>query len=157
MSLLWTSFGTVPIPARPVGFWTLAQEYVPGNRLLRITVLHEDQNHQALTVTWNPAPNSPCSPDGLPVTPGKSALLCANAAYGAVIGKIGGSTGDLPDSTPGLTAPWGNKKVFAVGWDCILSLTSQDGGPLFLTMNDHNEQFAGHSGELVVWLRYYPL
>jgi hypothetical protein len=165
MNLLWTFLNTVHVPACPAGIWTLVQEYVPGNRLLRATVLHEvlqeDQKKHLVPVIWNTDPNSPCGPDGLYLpnpTKSASALLCVNAAYGALIGKIGGSTDDLPDPTAGVVAPWGTKRVFAVGWDCILALsTAADGGPLFLTMNDHPERFAKHSGELVVQLQYYPL
>jgi hypothetical protein len=85
-------------------------------------------------------------------------MLCGGAAYGALVGKIGGSSGDVPDSTVGTAGPYGNKRVFAVGTDCILTLaTAADGGPLFLTMNDKPEEFSKHSGELLVLLEYYPL
>ena len=137
MALIWFSWEIVRIPARPAGFWTLAQEYVPGGRLLRMTVLNEDQHNQPVPMSWSPAPNSDCGPDGLPANPDKTSLLCTTALYGALIGKIGGSTSDLPDATPGTTSPWGSKKVFAAGATCILNLALADGGTLFLTMNDH--------------------
>jgi hypothetical protein len=154
MALTWSLLEIVRVLARPTGFWTLAQEYVPGGRLLRITVVNEDQDNQ---VTWNPTPSITCGPDGLPASPDQMSLLCSASPYGALIGKIGGSTGDLPDATPGSTSPWGSRKVFAAGATCILTLAPTDGGPLFLTMNDHPERFSGHSGELLVSLQYYPL
>jgi hypothetical protein len=85
-------------------------------------------------------------------------MLCNGAAYGALVGKLGGSTADLPDSTPGTTAPYGNKKVFTAGTDSIIALpTAADGGPLFLSMNDKPGEFLKHSGELFVRLQYYAL
>jgi hypothetical protein len=157
MQLVWFPLETVRVPARPAGFWTLVEEYIPGCRLLRILVLNEDEGHQPVLTNWKPAPNSTCGPDGLADNPDKGPLLCSTASYGALIGKIGGSTGDLPDTTPGTTSLWGNKKVFAAGAVCILNLALADGGPLFLAVNDHSEKFRRHSGELLVSLQYYPL
>lgn len=157
MALIWFSLDVVRVPARPAGYWTLAREYIPGGRLLRITVLNADGHNHPVPTSWSPAPNSSCGPDGLPAHPDKMSLLCSTALYGALIGKIGGSTGDLPDTTPGTTSPWGSKRVFAAGTDCILTLALTDGGPLFLTMNDHPEKFSRHSGELLMSLQYYPL
>jgi hypothetical protein len=157
MALNWFPLKITRVPACPAGFWTLADEYVPGGRLLRMRVLDADEHNQPVPTDWSPAPTSTCGPDGLPSNPEKMSLLCFTALYGALIGKIGGSTGDLPDVTPGNTSPWASKRVFAVGSTCILALAPADGGPLFLTMNDHPERFSRHSGELLVSLEYYPV
>jgi hypothetical protein len=175
MTLTWQPLGIVNIPAHPVGYWTLASEFVPGSRLLRIHTLTADHRARAAPVVWNAVPGNPCGPDGAPsprpnVTDAptgpsgnpssivKATMLCNSAAYGALIGKIGGSTADLPDLTPGVTTPYGNKRAFAVGSDAIIALpAATDGGPLFLTMNDKPEEFPKHSGEIQVYLEYYPL
>jgi hypothetical protein len=76
--------------------------------------------------------------------------------YGALVGKIGGSSADLPDSSsPG--AAYGNKRVFPVGSHCVVLLGSAEGGPLFLTMNDSPEGFAHHSGVLHVRVEEHPI
>ena len=107
---------------------------------------------------WSPATGLECGPDGDPSKSLRTGMLCTSAAYGALIGKIGGSTGDVPDTSGGLAGPYPNKKVFAVGTESILTLaTVADGGPLFLSMNDKPEEFPEHSGELFVLLQYYPL
>jgi hypothetical protein len=192
MTLTWQSLGLVVVPARPVGFWALASEFVPGSRLLRIHTLTDTHEVRPAAVSWSPATGIQCGPDGAPSTSVKTTplqpsqageptpsvkattvqpskgddppsivkagLLCSSAAYGALIGKIGGSTADLPDSTPGVTTPYANKKVFAVGTDSIIALpTAADGGPLFLTMNDKPDEFPKHTGEIQVYLEYYPL
>jgi hypothetical protein len=150
--------GLVRVPSRGTGYWTLVQEFVPGSRLLRIRTVDQDEHGGQLPTTWNPVNNVPCGPDGYFPNPGCTAMLCTSAACGALIGKIGGSTGDIPDTAGGNAGPYAGKKVFAVGSDCILSLaTAADGGPLFLTMNDNPSNFIHHSGELFVWLEYYPL
>jgi hypothetical protein len=109
-------------------------------------------------MAWSPSEGILCGPDGDRATGAKAGMICCTAAYGALIGKIGGSTGDLPDTTLGNTSPYGSKKVFAVGTDAIVALPGAgDGGPLFLSMNDMPKDFPKHSGELLVLLEYYPL
>jgi hypothetical protein len=154
--LSWFPLKVLYIPACPAGFWTLAHEYIPGGRLLRVKVM-DGEKEQPVHTTWSHAHGSFCGPDGVPLKPDKVQMLCSTAWYGALIGKVGGSTGDLPDSTPANTTPWGSKKVFAAGSICILTMALTDGGPLFLTMNDQPERFSQHSGELLVSLDYYPL
>jgi hypothetical protein len=158
MALVWQMLDVVRVPACPTGFWTLVQEYVPGVRLLRIQACSEDQQKKKVLMLWSPATGIQCGPDGDPSKTGVTGMLCNGAAYGALVGKVGGSTGDLPDSTAGTTGPYGTKKVFAAGSDSIIALpTAADGGPLFLSMNDKPDEFPKHSGELFVRLQYYPL
>ena len=158
MAITWQLLDRVDIPAKPAGFWTLAHEFVPGSRLLRIHTLTEAHEARATPVSWSPLTGDNCGPDGAPTKNNKTGLLCSTAAYGALIGKIGGGTADLPDSTPGATTLYPNKRVFAVGTDAIIALpTAADGGPLFLTMNDKPEEFSKHSGVIQVFLEYYPL
>jgi hypothetical protein len=160
MPIFWQAMESdvVRVPSQGAGYWALVQEYVPGSRLLRIRTVNQDQGGAELPTTWNPTDDVPCGPDGYFPDPGRTGMLCTGAACGALIGKIGGSTGDLPDSTAGSAGLYAGKKVFAVGTDCIISLpTAADGGPLFLTMNDKPSEFIHHSGELFVLLEYYPL
>jgi hypothetical protein len=162
MPITWIDIDLVRIPARPQGLWTLAQEYVAGGRLLRATVLGSDHERHPVQMVWCADSTNRCGPDGIignsanHANPSRAGLLCPSALWGALIGKIGGGTADIPDSTAGAT-PYGTKKVFAVGYDLILPLASSDGGPLFLTMNDSPAGFSAHLGELLVQLRYYPI
>jgi hypothetical protein len=161
VALNWKDIDLVRVPSRPAGggFWTLTQDFSAGSRLLRIRVINQDRDGNSLPVLWSlsaGATGVSCGPDGDPTT-SRTGLLCTSAACGALIGKIGGSTADIPDTTSGAN-PYTGKKVFAVGKDCILSLpTAADGGPLFLTMNDKPDEFAGHAGELQVLLQHFPL
>jgi hypothetical protein len=158
MTMVWQTLDLVRVPACPAGFWTLVQEYVPGVRLLRIQTSSEDQQKKKVPMLWSPETGIQCGPDGAASKTAVSGMLCNGAACGALIGKVGGSTGDLPDSTAGTAGPYGNKKVFAVGTDSIIALpTAADGGPLFLSMNDKPDEFPKHSGELFVRLQYYLL
>jgi hypothetical protein len=157
MTLIWQPIGVVLIPAAPLGFWTLAEEFVPGSRLLRILTLDETPERIPVAFAWSPTSEVQCGPDGDFQT-SKTGLLFTGAAYGALIGKISGSTADLPETFTGTSSPYGNKKVFAVGSEAIITLpTAADGGPLFLTMNDKPEEFSKHSGELLVSIDYYPI
>jgi len=151
----WIDIGAVQVAAQPVGLWTLAQDFVPGGRLLRISVLAHDHENQPVERTWKPAATLECGPDGILADTPRTSLLCTSALYGALIGKIGGATSDVPDLTPN-APPYANKRVFAAGSEVIVPLGTSDGGPLFLTMNDSPEGFAMHSGELLVRLQYYP-
>lgn len=159
MPLDWQNIGWVRVPADGAGgFWTLAEEFVPGIRLLRVRVAGQDRDGNAVPTVWSQANGVPCGPDGDPAITAPTGILCSAAACGALIGKIGGSTADIPDTVGGAGGSYSGKKVFAVGHDCILSLpAASDGGPLFLTMNDKPQGFPGHTGELLVFLQYYPL
>ena len=67
MPLVWLPLVIVRISARPLGLWTLAHEYVPGVRLLRITVLQEDED-PTVPMTWNLSPSLACAiADGGPL------------------------------------------------------------------------------------------
>lgn len=79
------------------------------------------------------------------VTSTKSELLGRGELYGALIGKIGGSSADIPDGSQP-TARYGSNRVFAIGRHWVISLSATGGGELFLTMNDNPEGFANHSG-----------
>jgi len=158
MALAWQTIDLVRVPSYPAGLWTLAQEFVPGSRLLRLRTVNQDNEGAPVATIWSPADGVFCGPDGDLTATDRKAILCGSAACGALVGKIGGSTGDLPDSPGGASGPYAGKKVFAVGTECIVSLpTAADGGPLFLTMNDSPEYFPRHAGDLFVLLQYYPL
>jgi len=67
-----------------------------------------------------------------------------------LVGKIGGNAADRPEtSAAGVDAlPYPGRKVFPVGDLCIIQLAKDDGGPLFLSMNDEPSAFGGHTGAL---------
>jgi len=150
----WQTLATVAVQARPVGLWNLAVDYVPGSRLLRFTVLALDQQNKKFSTIWNPVKGTDCGADGIVTNPLKTGLLCTGAQYGALIGKLGGSSADLPDSSSP-AGPYPNKKVFGVGSYCVISLSNLEGGPLFLTMNDSPDGFEGHQGDLHALIEYY--
>lgn len=158
MPIAWQILDLVLVPSNPGRFWTLAHEFVAGSRLLRLRTVDEDKDGNQVPMLWSPASDIRCGPDGDPTVTARTGMLCTSAGYGALVGKIGGSTGDLPDTTAGSSGPYAGKKVFAVGAECIVSLpAAADGGPLFLTMNDKPEGFPAHAGDLHVFIQYYPL
>lgn len=150
----WKVVKAVRVEAKPTGYWNLVIGYLPGSRLLRFSLLARDEHGHPLSTAWNPAPTVSCGADGTNVTPAKSGLLSGGASYGALIGKIGGSSADIPDTSQP-TTPYGGKRVFAVGSQCVISLGATEGGPLFLTMNDNPEGFSNHSGALHVQIEEY--
>jgi len=156
MPVVWRDLGLIRVPAKPRGLWTLAQDYVPGSRLLRARVVDRDAKENRVATIWNPDSNLHCGPDGIFAKTDTSKLLYSSAFIGALIGKLGGATADHPNTTTG-APPYDGKKVFAVGSELILVLAKTDGGPFFLSMNDLPENFANHSGELLVLLQDYPL
>jgi hypothetical protein len=152
----WSTLKLAKIAANPIGLWSLALEYVSGSQLLRFTVSSLDDQQRPAPTVWSPISGTDCGADGIRNTPPKSGFLSTSAAYGALIGKIGGSSADLPDSSSG-AAPYGNKRVFAVGSYCLISIGATEGGPLFLTMNDSPEAFAHHSGALYVLVEQHSV
>ena len=129
----------------PGPIWRRALDYVQGPRLLRIQVT--DSAGKPASPKWGTAGNL-CEPDGSPTNPPKDALLlCCRAPMGALIGKLGGSSADQPDTSPN-APPYGNKKVFAVGTYCVIALAKDDSGPLFLTKNEVLDSFKDDMGSL---------
>jgi len=94
------------------------------------------------TGEWKYAEDRKCGPDGDTTLGFPQEVLLANVPRGALIAKVGGSTADKPDATKQL--------VFAVGSECVVSLSSANRGPLFMIMNDDISQFEGHDGSLKV-------
>jgi len=154
MEPTWAPLKTFKLEAGPDVLWGLVTDYVPGSRLLRFTLVDQDAQKNPLPTTWSPAKGMDCGANGTIVTPSKSGLLSGGALYGALIGKLGGSAADVPDSSQP-TAPYGNKRVFTVGSHCVISVGPTEGGPLFLTMNDNPEGFRNHSGALHVLIEQY--
>ena len=151
----WQKIKLLKLEATPSPLWYLASDYVAGSRLLRITVVNHDENNANVATTWSPIGGTNCGPEGVTTSAAKSGLLTGGALYGALIGKLGGSSADVPDaSSP--TAAYGTKRVFAVGSHCVISLANADTGPLFFTMNDAPSGFAQHSGILYILVEEYP-
>lgn len=118
------------VSAAPPGVWSLAVEYVKGPALIKIEA----------SGTWTYSPGKSCGPDG-----DRNALLSAAqmivpaAPVGALVAKIGGSTAVTADGT-----------VYVVGSQAYIRLADDQGGPLFLTINDDLPGFTGNDGELSV-------
>jgi hypothetical protein len=153
----WKKVSCKKVAAKPDGLWNMVVEYVSGPRLLRITVV--DRNDQTANVTknWKPTADEECSGDGiLRTVQSWSPFLLAAAPFGTLIGKVGGSTADLPESSP-TAGPYPGRKAFACGQYAVIALASIDSGPLFLTMNDSPDFFGNHTGELWVQIEEAPL
>jgi hypothetical protein len=147
----WRVIARKKIAARPEGLWNVALDYVSGPRLLRLTVLDRDERGAVMAKSWNPTSKEESGPDGLLKTSAKSGLLFAMAPYGALIGKVGGSSADQPETGGGAKdGGYSGRKVFAAGSYAVIGLGKDDGGPLFLTMNDSPDGFAEHAGALEV-------
>ena len=148
----WTPLALLKVEAKPEhdAVWNQAVDFVPPSRLLRLRIVDQDSAKKSVSTKWSLNEGLECGPNGIPASSAKTALLCSSASQGSLIGKLGGSSADLPDSAQP-TAPWGtSKKVFPVGAYCIFALSSSDSGPLFLTMNDGYDSFKSHAGALYV-------
>jgi len=143
--------GVVRVESKPDGFWNMIIPYVSGPRLLRFAVCDKDDKGHTAPKRWHVSKNEEIGADGKPAGKTTTGILVTTAARGALVGKIGGSSADLPDSATGSTVvPYAGKKVFAVGSSAVISLAAADSGPLFLTMNDGPDGFENHSGALWV-------
>lgn len=115
----WTPIiDNVALPARAEGgVWTPVLDYVPGEFLLKVVATGE----------WGHADgrDNRCGPEGDSASfLSTKALLAPGVPVGALVAKIGGSTGASDDGT-----------VFVVGSYCVFEVPSDKGGPLMLTMN----------------------
>jgi hypothetical protein len=139
----WRLIRKLKIPAQPPAgaLWTPAIDVVESSRLLRITVVG------GLPTNWNLSPLEPCSPNG--IIDNKTSRLTPNAATGALIGKLGGSTSDLPSGDP---PQYCGARLFAVGDHAVIRIQKDEIGALYLTMNDAPADFRQHSGEIEVQL-----
>ena len=155
MNISWKQLGVVKVAAKAEGIWQLALEYVGGLRLLRLRVVDQDENRNAVWTTWHQTATDRATADGL-IHVVKTGLLLTSAPPGALIAKIGGSTADVPDAASP-SAPYGTKKVFAVGSYCVVNLAAQDAGPLFMAMNDSLDNVKHHEGALHVAIEEYLL
>ena len=152
----WKELANVKVAAKPEGLWNMVFPYVCGPRLLRVRAAGKDDKGKDVDTKWKPTANDECGPNGLPKSPKTAATLLVSAApFGSMVGKIGGSTADLPDTSPGGT--YSGRRVFPTGSYAVVTLTSADCGPLFMTINDSPEGFEDHSGELWILIEEAPL
>jgi hypothetical protein len=152
----WHAVTLIKVPAKPAGLWTPVDDYIIGPRLLRFQVVDADKDKNKVPTTWKLDAKTDCSADGLIDASAAVGLLLPVALRGALIGKIGGGSADLPElpTGAGLTAPIGTvypgRRVFAVGSYCVIRISTDDSGQLFLTANDSPKELANHSGVLHV-------
>jgi hypothetical protein len=122
------------IPGKPIGIWTLAADFVDESWRVTIKV-STDQKW-----TYGPGNECECDADGhLSSSIDRNKCICPSAPVGALIGKFGGSTADISNTTP-----------FAVGHFCVIEATDKQRGPLFLTINDELPGLHSNSGDLDV-------
>jgi hypothetical protein len=145
----WRRVKWVKVPAKPDGPWSLAVDQITGPRLIRISVSNKDEQGAEVPTKWKPSSAEECGGNGM----AKAAPdgLVPSAPYGALVGKLGGSSADLTE-TPATSG----RKFFPVGTYCVLNVSATEGGPLYLTMNDKLGDFANHSGELMVLIEEAP-
>jgi len=149
--------GLVKVDAKPPGCWTVILPFVTGPRLLRFSVHDKDDKGAGVPMKWRLNSDEECGADGSIKGGTKTGALVTSAALGALVGKVGGSTADLPDASTAAATGGSGRKLFPVGSYAVVALTSNDSGPLFLTMNDGTEGFATHSGSLWVLIEEAPL
>lgn len=126
------------VAARPDGLWTLVVEFVSGPALLRVTA-------SADRWQYADAAAAVCGADGDPdALLARAKCLLPAAPVGALIGKIGGSTAGAADGT-----------LFVAGSTCVVRVPDE-GGPLFLTINDEYMKNNAGSIGVAVALRAPP-
>jgi hypothetical protein len=125
---------TNEVPARPAGLWTPVLDAVAagGQTLLKIEAVG----------SWEYLPGTGCGPDGHVAGGTLEGALTNLAPVGALIAKIGGGTAEVPDASKGA--------VMAVGSFCVIALTADTKGALFMTMNDRVTSFGRHDGALKI-------
>ena len=146
----WRRVDVVCVKAAPdEGFWTMALDWVSGPRLLKFSVSDKDAKGKTVVTKWTLVTGKECSANG-DASASVAAAICDGANMGALVGKIGGSAADRPGVALPPTTPvsYPGRKIFAAGALCTIRLDKDDGGPLFLTMNDEPGHFADHTGEL---------
>ncbi len=147
----WSLLKKVTVPAKSgQGYWTVAFDYIDAVKRLKFIVEEVDPpatqptQHQPpakVVQKWCYAEGKECTADGDP----KASINPANcflpdAPPGALIAKVGGSTGGRKDGV----------LLFVVGSFCIVDLDDKTKGALFLTMNADPRSTLERSGELSV-------
>jgi hypothetical protein len=126
------------IPAAAAdGFWTPVLDYVPAGTILKIQARGR----------WNYSDESAAlvGPAGDPASPvARDQLLNAKACIGALVGKIGGSTGEKEGD-----------HSFVVGSYCVLEVPEKKAGALMLAMNNLGTARVGSSEPLLVSIHRY--
>lgn len=141
ISSLWQPLapGNRTVLAKPKGLWTLVNDFVEGSHWLKITALADG------VWSYADAPDAHCGADG-----NSQALLYStkclspDAPVGALIAKIGGSSVGARDGT-----------IFVVGRHCVLRVP-EDGGPLYLTINDEQAGMGNNAGAIDVEIAIAP-
>jgi hypothetical protein len=151
----WTQLGVFEVAAKPDAFWTLAVEYVPPSRLLRFQVIGEDKDGNPVPKEWQVG-LQPVGANGLISNNARTPLLSAACYQGALIGKLGGSCADVPD-TAQTASPWGTKRVFTIGSFGLIFVAAADAGPLYMTINDEPKNLADNAGSLWVQIDEAPM
>lgn len=148
---VWRKLKDLKVPDKDCA-WTLALDVVSNDKLLKI---------EAVTGgTWTPKEFSEaCTADGdlrgkLLAQADKAGIpIVSGAPRGCLIGRIGGSSADLPrtlkDKAPESPSisPW---ILFSVGQSLVLQVPGTPIGSLFLGVNDDATRMLEVQGQLVV-------
>ena len=126
--------------AKPAGLWTLVSDFVEGSQWLKITASPDS------AWSYADAAEAQCGPDGNSQALLYSAkCLSTDAPVGALIAKIGGSSVGAKD------AP-----IIVVGNHCVFRVPD-DGGPLYLTINDEQAGMGNNAGSIEVKVEFAPI
>ena len=139
MQPVWRSLGEFTVSAKPEGIWTKVLDYVGPSRKLRFTATGKWAWQDAKDAKDAKVGKHECGPDGDAKSQKPANALSADALLGALIGKIGGSS-----------AAVNNTSAFPVGSYCVIDVDDKTKGPLYLTINDAPDGLDDNSGELTV-------
>jgi hypothetical protein len=127
---------TQQVTAKPEGLWTKVYDYVEGPIKLKLEASGQ----------WTYASGNACGPDGKRAEGLLPDGLVSSAPVGALIGKIGGSSAEKPDTNTTQSV------VFVVGSYCVITVENAVKGALFLTMNDRVNRFDEHDGGITIMI-----
>ncbi len=132
--LIWRKLKEVELPDPQDAAWTPALDYLIAKRLYRLRVKGEADRWQLEGMT------APCTVDGTDFNAARSTEpICPGSPFGALIGKIGGSTAD----NAGV--------IFGVGRYCVYQVTEEaKAGPLYLGANDLSVLMSKVNGKVMV-------
>src|SRR5439155_508406 len=80
--------------------WHRVLDFVSGPRLLRFSLQDKNSDGAGVPLKWRISATEECGPDGFRDGADRKDFLLPAAPRGALIGKVGGSTADLPETSP---------------------------------------------------------
>ena len=132
--MIWRKLKELKLPTPQDAAWTPALDYVIPKRSYRFTV-------KATANSWKlDGMTTDCTVDGTDLSASRSMEpICSGVPFGALIGKVGGSTADHAGT------------IFGIGRYCVYQITDEaKAGPLYLGVNDLWVLMSKVSGQIEV-------